>query len=323
MLLQLVPTSFLLLQRLVLLLFVLLNSINKSTTVLVAAAAMATSSKEITRRVALVTGANKGIGKEIVRLLYNSADNNNNHRIFCTRLDLTDPSSIQSTKELLEQPDVGNGTLDVLINNAAICFNDPTLYGKVAYTPFQQQADITVRTNFFGTLNVTNAMLPLLLRKSSTNPPGRIINIASAAGRLSILKSKTLIDTFTSPNLTVSKLQEIMKDFIQAVQDGSHASKGYPNTCYGMSKCGIIAWTRILAREYQHHDPNNNNEYHQQLLVYSVDPGYCATDQNNHQGIVPAARGAITPVWLATMPASSAAASMSGRHFYQEQEIAW
>jgi NAD(P)-dependent dehydrogenase (short-subunit alcohol dehydrogenase family) len=102
-----------------------------------------------------------------------------------------------------------------------------------------------------------------------------------------------------------------MTDFVQSVQDGSHASKGYPNTCYGMSKCGIIAWTRLLAREY--HD----------LAIYSVDPGYCATDQNNNQGFFPAARGAVTPVWLATMPIVADRRSKSGRHFYQEQEIAW
>jgi carbonyl reductase 1 len=338
---------------------------NTVVAVVQAAAAMAVTSK--TKRVALVTGANKGIGKEIVRLLsaQSSTTNNNNdgdvewtillgsrnvnqgqaavedllrsrkgksdsgssinHRIICTRLDLTDPSSIQSTKELLEQEDVGNGILDVLINNAAICFNDPTLYGKVPYTPFQQQADITVRTNFFGTLDVTQAMLPLLQRSTHS---GRIINIASAAGRLSILnKSPKLMQTFTSPDLTVDQLKDAMEDFIRTVQDGSHASKGYPNTCYGMSKCGIIAWTRILAREHS-----------AKLAFYSVDPGYCATDQNNNQGMLPAARGAVTPVWLATMPIAVAAASpsaaasssssgcnnnKSGRHFYQEQEIAW
>jgi hypothetical protein len=40
----------------------------------------------------------------------------------------------------------------VLVNNAAVCFNDPTLYGKVPHTPFAQQAGVTLDTNFFGTL---------------------------------------------------------------------------------------------------------------------------------------------------------------------------
>jgi carbonyl reductase 1 len=208
-----VPSASFRLIRLVLLSFLLLVTTGRKKH---AAAMAVTSNEPKKRRVALVPGANKGIGKEIVRLLYNNNDDESvewtivlgsrnvkqgqaavgdllqsshrssssntksRHRIICSRLDLTDPLSIQSTKELLEQPDVGNGTLDVLINNAAICFNDPTLYGKVPYTPFQQQADITMRTNFFGTLAVTEAMLPLLLQKSTSqrHSPGRIINIA-------------------------------------------------------------------------------------------------------------------------------------------------
>jgi len=293
------------------------------------ASAMATPSYN--KRVALVTGANKGIGKEIVRLLSEEEDdewiillgsrdpgrgeaavkellaaNNSNQKIICCPLDLTDPKSIQTAQELVEK--VGEGTLDVLINNAAICFNDPTLYGKMEYTPFEQQADITIKTNFFGTVQVTQAMLPFLQK---SNYPARIINIASSAGRLAQLqKSPSMTKTFTSPNLQFSQLESIMNDFVQSVQEGTHASKGFPNTCYGMSKCGLIAWTRLLARDYP------------ELSISSVDPGYCATDQNNHQGVIPAERGAVTPVLLATLP-SEKARNCSGKHFFQEQEIVW
>jgi carbonyl reductase 1 len=147
-------------------------------------------------------------------------------------------------------------------------------------------------------------MLPLLQKSASP----RIINIASAAGRLSILKSQPLVETFTSNDLKVSTLESLMKEFVQEVENGTHASKGWPNTCYGMSKLGIIALTKVLARE------------HPDFMVNSVDPGYCATDQNKNQGTIPAARGAVTPVVLATIPASE---FVSGLHFFQEQEIAW
>jgi NAD(P)-dependent dehydrogenase (short-subunit alcohol dehydrogenase family) len=285
------------------------------------------------RRTALVTGGNKGIGKEIVRLLSSSSDqddeeksaswtiflgsrdgergmaaaeelsgDSNKGQIICCPLDLTDEASILAAKELIEKE--GNGKLDVLINNAAVCFNDPTLYGKVQHTPFEEQADITVRTNFLGTLHVIQTMLPLL--QKSTSP--RIINIASAAGRLSILKSQHLVQAFTSKDLDVSMLQSLLIEFVQDVENGTHASKGWPNTCYGMSKLGIIALTKVLARE------------HPDIMVNSVDPGFCATDQNNNQGVIPAARGAVTPVVLATLPESE---FVSGLHFYQEQEIPW
>lgn len=280
------------------------------------------------RRIALVSGANKGIGKEIVRMLHESSkeevqwvvllggrnkdlakqavkdilgEKEDGSIVGCP-LDLTDDNSISAAKAIVEE--TGNGTLDVLINNAAVCFNDPTLYGRVPYTPFEQQADITIRTNFFGTLKVTQAMLPLLEKSSSP----RIINIASAAGRLAILKSDDLVQRFTSEHLQLSELESLMQEFIKDVESGIHASKGWPNTCYGMSKLGIIALTRILAREYPH------------MMINSVDPGYCATDQNNHQGTLPAEMGAVTPVVFATVPEDR---FISGGYFYQEQPITW
>ena len=54
------------------------------------------------------------------------------------------------------------GRCDVLINNAAVCYNHPTLYRAVSHTPFAEQARITIATNFFGTLALTQKLLPLL-----------------------------------------------------------------------------------------------------------------------------------------------------------------
>ena len=193
---------------------------------------------------------------------------------------------------------------DILVNNAAVCFNDPTLYGKVPFTPFEQQAGITVNTNFFGTLELTEAMLPLLHASSSP----RIINIASAAGRLSILKSQDLVDTFTAPTLQLHELESLMRQFVEAAETGDHASKGWPNTCYGVSKLGLIALTRILARDEE------------DIMVNSVDPGYCATDQNRNQGTISAEEGARTAALLAMLPEED---FVTGEHFYQGEPISW
>lgn len=264
--------------------------------------------------IALVTGANKGIGKEIARKFASdpniepvlacrtggketAAELGCSHHVF---LDLTDDSSIAACREYIDK-NLG-GKVDILVNNAAICFNDPTLYGKVKHTPFQEQAAITIRTNYFGTRKLTEALLPCLEKSSSP----RIINIASYAGRLSILQSQEKVDAFTAPDLTLGELDAYLNDFVKAVQDGTHAEQGWPNTCYGMSKLGIIALTRILARDYP--------EYR----VNSVDPGYCATDQNMHQGNRPAERGAVTPYLLAT-----ADKNFSGLHWFDEQEMPW
>jgi len=261
-------------------------------------------------RVALVTGANKGIGFEIAKKLHDAgittifACRTNGEeaaaRLGCEHsvfLDLTDSVSIEKCRDYVEKK---FGKLDILVNNAAICFNDPTLFGKVPYTPFEQQANITIQTNFFGTCKLTNALLPLLPKS------GRVINIASSAGRLAIMKSQQKVDLFTDPSLTMNNLETYMSTFVKQVESGVHSQNGWPNTCYGMSKLGIIAYTKTLARDRP------------DLLVNSVDPGYCATDQNNYQGTRPAERGARTPFLLATIDAD-----YSGKHWFDEQEARW
>lgn len=276
-------------------------------------------------RVALVTGANKGIGKEISRKLGSEKDlicilacRNEKlgkaaadelkalgcHHVDSVKLDLDDADSIVQAREYVQTK---YGRLDILVNNAAVCFNDPTLYGKVPPTPFQKQASTTIQTNFFGTLAVTKEFLPMLRESPSSSSSPRIVNIASYAGRLAILKSQALVDTFTSPDLQLDQLEDLMKTFVQEVEAGTHAQKGWPNTCYGMSKVGIIALTKILARDET------------KIMVNSVDPGYCATDQNNNQGTRPAERGAVTPFWLSTQDEKF----LTGVHWMDERPIQW
>lgn len=271
-------------------------------------------------RVALVTGANKGIGKEVARKLSDAGVRvvlgSRNYDlgaaavqdlrdtgcdVVCTQLDVTDSESVLAAQDFLVRE---FGRLDILVNNAALCYNDPTLYGKCPPTPFVKQAAPTVATNFFGTLKVTQAMLPLL----RTSPSPRIVNIASAAGRLAILRSIDLVELFTAPSLQVEGLEVSMREFVRDVEDGVHARRGWPNTCYGMSKVGVIALTKVLARDEA------------QVMINSVDPGYCATDQNANQGTRTAEHGARTPAFLALLPDTE---FVSGRHFFDEAEIRW
>lgn len=280
------------------------------------------ASSVMQRRVALVTGASKGIGKEIVRKLgavdgltvvLGCQDLGEGEavaaellRAGCTdivaqRMEFEDAASIASAREFVESE---FGALDILINNAAICFNDPTLYGAVPHTPFVQQAGITMRVNYFGTQNVIQEFLPLL--RASSSP--RLITSGSSAGRLSILRSQEKRDLFTSPSLCFEQIDEQMRTFVADVESGVHAQRGWPNTCYGMSKLGLIALTRVLAREEQ------------SISANVCDPGYCATGANNFQGYLPAEKGALTAVMLALQ---EPAACVSGGYFYEEAQIDW
>ena len=76
------------------------------------------------------------------------------------------------------------------------------------------------------------------------------MHVASQSGGLKILKnSPELQAEFTSESLTIEKLSSLMTQFIRDVESGTHTSKGWPNTCYGMSKLGLIALTKVQARE--------------------------------------------------------------------------
>jgi carbonyl reductase 1 len=275
-----------------------------------------------TGQVVLVTGANKGIGKEICRLLAKAPSNSATilacrslergqeaiqelqadgcENLYCIECDLSKPDAALKVHDYIKS---NFGRVDVLVNNAAICFNDPTLYGAVDYTPFEQQASITIQTNFFGTWRLTEALLPLLQKSESP----RLINIASYAGRLAILKSDKLVEKFTSSELTMPQLESLANNFVTEVEGGTHAKEGWPNTCYGMSKLAIISMTRVLAREFP------------MIQCNTVDPGYCATDQNKNQGNRPAARGAVTPYLLATQHQET----YTGMHWFDEKVSEW
>jgi NAD(P)-dependent dehydrogenase (short-subunit alcohol dehydrogenase family) len=140
--------------------------------------------------IALVTGANKGIGLEVVRQLANHG-----WRVFLTGrslaaarraasplgpsvtpvpLDITSQSSIEAAVSSISET---VSHLDVLINNAGILDHDE---GSVFDLPAERLRRM-LETNTIGALIVTQALVPLL-RKSQS---GRIINVSSGAGQLS------------------------------------------------------------------------------------------------------------------------------------------
>jgi carbonyl reductase 1 len=179
-------------------------------------ATAATSSKLI----AVVTGANKGIGLEVAKQL--SSSGKIKTILACRNAELGEAA----TRELITNGfdvdfmicDIGSEdsianfvcdlsarypVVDILVNNAAIAFkgSDPT--------PFDQQAAPTMKVNFFGTLFLTKAMLPLLSKSASP----RIVNVASQAGCLRILPNEERRRMFTDPDLTEARLCDLMNEF--------------------------------------------------------------------------------------------------------------
>eukprot|EP00899_Mesostigma_viride_P014500 jgi/Mesvir1/23050/Mv08167-RA.1 len=266
-------------------------------------AAAATSAGSI----ALVTGGNKGIGYEIVKQLAKKGvgvvltarnaslgveaqkklKEMDGVSVEFHQLDITDKESIGRCAEWLKAT---YGGLDILVNNAGFAY-----HGDV-FGP--EEARKTIGINYYGTVGVCDAMVPLLGARPGRRG-GRIVNVASTSGKLRILKSEQLRKQFTDASLTKERLSGLMEKFIEDVRAGRHSQEGWPTSMYGISKLGMATFTRILAR-----DLAAGREGEDRILVNACCPGYCATDMSSWRGPKSAAEGAETPGYLALLPSS-------------------
>jgi NAD(P)-dependent dehydrogenase (short-subunit alcohol dehydrogenase family) len=214
--------------------------------------------------VSLVTGANRGIGREVCRQLaelghvvYLGCRNPAAGRsaaagirggagasatVHPIELDVTDLPSIAAAIAAIT---AHQGRLDVLVNNAAVHYDDH----QSVLDPDFEIVEQAFATNLFGAWHLTLAAVPAL--RASAHP--RIVNVSSGAGALSDM--------------------------------GGHLP------AYRLSKAGLNALTRILAAELAAEG----------VLVNAVCPGWVATDMGGPGGR-PVAQGAAGIVWAATLP---------------------
>ncbi|MET7425800.1 SDR family NAD(P)-dependent oxidoreductase [Dactylosporangium sp. NPDC005555] len=231
-------------------------------------------------RVALVTGANKGIGFEIakllgtahgMRVLVGARDAVRGKEAatalgpFATAvtLDVTDAGSVAALASLER--------LDVMVNNAGVLLERGA---PPSGTPVELLRR-TFETNVFGVVAVTNAVLPALRRSDA----GRVVNVSSGLGSLA----------FTT--------------------EPSHMYAQHPLLSYNASKSALNAVTVSFANELRA----------TAIKVNAADPGYCATDLNDHSGPRTAARGAVAAVRLATLPADGP----TGGFFDEDGPVPW
>jgi carbonyl reductase 1 len=252
-----------------------------------------------TGRVAVVTGANKGIGFFIA--LHLGQSNLFCHILLACRDNTRSVDAVNSLRKMLpesvtvssEQLTLGDieshkrfvktmedafGRCDVLVNNAGMAFkgSDPT--------PFEQQCKPTLDVNFRGTVDFTERMIPLL--KKGSDP--RIVDVASMSGRLSQL-SPELQKKVSSDTLTMDELQDFVNEYEISVMIGTHREKGFGNSNYGFSKLALIAATKVWARE------------HPDISINCCCPGYCKTDMSSQKGGRDPSDGAKNAVIPATM----------------------
>lgn len=279
------------------------------------------------KRVALVTGANRGIGLEVCRQLASSGatvvltarDEKRGAAavdalrklglsdvVFC-QLDVGEPSSAARLADFVRDR---FGRLDILVNNAGVSgvrmdIGDPAALHQVRTSmgamerlewfnqrttePFEE-AEECLRTNYHGTKNVTEALLPLLLSSSNA----RVVNVSSTFGLLRVFSGEELKHELNDiDNLSKERLDELSGQFLEDFKNGRLDHHGWPVggfSAYKVSKALINAYTRILAKK------------HTSMRVNCLDPGYVKTDINFHTGDLTVEEGARGPVMLALIP---------------------
>lgn len=213
------------------------------------------------KRVALVTGANRGIGFEIarqlaaagLRVILSARDEQRGRSaaaalvsegldVHPCRLDVADGASVQQALALIERD---FSRLDVLINNAAVSLDRQTTILGVEEDVIRE----TFEVNFYGPLRLCRAAVPLMKKGGY----GRIVNVSSGRG-----------------------------SFTKLAADGP---------AYRMSKTALNALTCVLSDELKDTE----------ILVNAVTPGWVRTRLTGLRAPRSAAQGAEGAVWLATV----------------------
>ncbi|WP_458125298.1 SDR family oxidoreductase [Paenibacillus sp. Z3-2] len=240
-----------------------------------------------TKKYALITGANKGIGfetalqlgkmgyvillgarnerkgEEAAQLLVNK--NIEAHAIV---LDVTRQATIEAAVHQIKQK---FGSLDVLINNAGISAGGATPPSQISLEDIRKTYD----TKLFGMISVTQAMLPLLQQSSA----GRIVNLTSGLGSLA----------YNS--------------------DPKHEHAQFNLLAYNSSKAAVNMFTVTLAKEFRNTP----------LKINSADPGFTATDLNGFTGLGTVKQAAAIVVKLAVLDENGPSGGFHGN----DGELPW
>ncbi|WP_299546406.1 SDR family oxidoreductase [uncultured Tateyamaria sp.] len=242
-------------------------------------------------KIALVTGANRGIGFEIARQIAQSgahvllsgrsfehaniaAQTLCDQKLIATpiQLDVTDPESVSHAADWIAST---FGRLDILVNNAAIRIED---YGIAPSGQPMWKWRETFETNLFGVVEVTQALLSLIRNSKA----GRIVNVSSLLGSVG-----------THSDRSSYAYSDMFKSL----------------PAYSASKCGVNSWTAHLAYELRDTP----------IKVNAVHPGYTKTDMNDGLGDLEIPEGARTSVQMALLGSNGP----SGSYVHLDRIIPW
>ncbi|XP_063381429.1 carbonyl reductase [NADPH] 1-like [Cydia fagiglandana] len=265
-------------------------------------------------KVAVVTGANKGIGLAIVKALcknmegtvyLTSRDLNRGTKAVAElrsmgwapsyhQLDVADENSIIKFRDYLKEK---HGGIDILINNAAVAGDGL----KTTYEDSKQVIDIDYRS----LLMIQEHIFPLVREN------GRILNIASDCGHLSNIRNKYWIDKLSSKDLTVNDINEFVNWFLDGVKNGTFnkndLADGGSVAAYRIAKVAVCALTRLQQKELES----------RKIIINAMHPGLVQTDMTRGKGFFSPDEAAETPVYLVL----DAPATIKGAYVWFDRKV--
>lgn len=241
-------------------------------------------------KVALITGANKGIGFETARqlgrqgiaVLIGSRNKDNGEKAAAAlraegidaqavQLNVTDEADIKAVRSHIGEK---YGRLDILVNNAGIVQGEE-FFGNSSNSIAQADLRATFDTNLFAVVNLTQQLLPLVEKSEA----GRIVNLSSVLGSLTL---------HASPESPIAPMKSM---------------------AYNASKAALNAYTIHLA------DALKDTK----IKVNSAHPGWVKTEMGGEVAPMEIVDGAKTSVALATLGEDGP----TGRYIHMGEELPW
>jgi NAD(P)-dependent dehydrogenase (short-subunit alcohol dehydrogenase family) len=255
--------------------------------------------------IAIVTGANQGLGLALVRglcrtlgadgIVYLTArDRNRGEQAVADLeaeglsprlelLDVRDDASVQAVAQTIAER---HGGADIVISNAAARISREV--------PNEQQVRTFVDTNNHGTVRMIKGFRPLL------NDGARFIVVASSFGTLASLDPR-LHPRFDAGQMSLTDVDHVMDDYVDAVETGRAAAEGWPGWINPPSKVGQVAAMKVLARELA------GEAAQRDILVNAACPALIDTEASrpwfdDMSGALSPDQAATDVLWLATLP---------------------
>ncbi|WP_280250153.1 SDR family NAD(P)-dependent oxidoreductase [Nocardia abscessus] len=227
-------------------------------------------------RIALVTGANQGLGFALAEglaqrmspgdIVYLTGRDLERVRAAASRVDaptaevrpaVLDVSDSESITALAAELRDRHDGVDIVFSNAAARLTPETPWAELI-GPF-------VDTNNLGTTRMLRAIAPIL------RPGGRLLVVASDFGTLRSLPGH-LHDRFDTGAMSLDDVDAVMNGWRDAVLDSTAAAEGWPDWINIPSKVGQVAAVRVLARE------RRDGDLAAGTLIAAVCPGLVDTD---------------------------------------------